>query len=67
MWFHAGMRSSMRIDRNTYALKKTELENLYLTLTSKTEQNLFLRRLPIKIVLVSSQISDYNLSFSDCL
>ena len=48
-------------------LTKTELENLYQTLTSKSEQNLFLRRLPINSVLVSSQISDYNLSFSDCL
>ena len=46
MWFHADMRSSMRINRNTYALKKTELENLYQTLTSKSEQNLFLRKLP---------------------
>ena len=67
MWFHADMRSLMRINRNTYVLKKNELENLYQTLNSKSEQNLFLRKLPIKSVLVSSQISDYNLSFSDCL
>ena len=67
MWFHADMRSSMRINRNTYALKKTELENLYQTLTSKSEQNLFLRKLPIKSVLVSSQISDYNSSLSNSM